>query len=628
MYLSQSSSVSRSASDAHRPAPAFTEQLLKDLSSVKHKQDCHFEAVSSHLRSVSAEISSLRVALMTSVESISSAVEHSPEISNRPTDEKQPGSARGSAIPTRGGEFRTTTATNSKSCDKCETDSYVSPSAADISIFNPSDVMDKLKQEFPSLGVIDDEQVPSIRDGFLAWARAMARRHLGVIDFCFGFVIFVNSVTIGVETAHRMQGEEIAALQVLEQCFLLLYLIELGLRFLGSGWAAFASAWTKFDLFMVIVGIGYQWILYPITAAYSAQRHPVAKLMLLRMCKMMRVLRALRIIDCFKSLWMLVRGLFNSLDSMFAAMVMLFLALYIFACAGAELISQDEDLRHDPTTASIIEHNFDTLFSTMLTLGQVASMDSISSVYYPLIKKRWDLTFFFVPLYIVVHVAIMNLVTATLVEGAMHRGEQDRAAANNEKLRRAKALIPQLHETFNRMDTNRSGTITKNEVAASRELLPKAFSTLVTVDDLLDLFDVLDVTGSGEVSETDFIDGVIHVALSELPLQAYRLIRMQQLTLEKTTAVEKRVNNVWQALHARTSGRRTTTSQPSEVVTVDFGFEHTPRVPMAEVDVGGNGSRLGRRSGEAVPIDIIVGHVARETSNPLAPPVVIMSTVL
>ena len=81
-----------------------------------------------------------------------------------------------------------------------------------------------------------------------------------------GVVIIANSLTIGVEQTYRMTAEQdiIKLCQRLEYIFLLLYSIELALRFFAHGLGCLASAWVRFDLILVVLGITMTFVVEPL----------------------------------------------------------------------------------------------------------------------------------------------------------------------------------------------------------------------------------------------------------------------------------------------------------------------------------------------------------------------------
>merc|ERR1719161_672040 len=62
--------------------------------------------------------------------------------------------------------------------------------------------------------------------------------------------------------------------------------------------------------------------------------------MVLRTLRVFRLARVVRLVVQFKTLWMLVRGLLGSVDTMCYITLLIVLLLYIYACIGLELITK------------------------------------------------------------------------------------------------------------------------------------------------------------------------------------------------------------------------------------------------------------------------------------------------
>ena len=75
-----------------------------------------------------------------------------------------------------------------------------------------------------------------------------------------------------------------------------------------------------------------------------------------------------------------------------------------------QVISKDADLRMKQP--ELIEEFFVDLGTSMLTLLQFVTLDSLATVYFPLIVERPILLFYFMPMLIFVSIGLMNLITA------------------------------------------------------------------------------------------------------------------------------------------------------------------------------------------------------------------------
>lgn len=144
---------------------------------------------------------------------------------------------------------------------------------------------------------------------------------------------------------------------------------------------------------------------------------------------------------------------------------MLSLVIYVFGVLGAEVIASNKELQDNPTTGPIITNHFSSLGMTMMMLTQFVTMDSIASVYKPLILQEPLLLLYFLPLGAIVSIALMNLITAVLVEGALESARQDREEERKMESITTKQMLPEIVRIFETLDADGNGEIDIEEMA-------------------------------------------------------------------------------------------------------------------------------------------------------------------
>jgi len=124
----------------------------------------------------------------------------------------------------------------------------------------------------------------------------------------------------------------------LEHVFLIIYTVELALRFFAFGLSALKTPWVFFDLILVAMGILSVYVVGPIVS-YVQSKHgdnsvqdSMAGLLVLRMLRLFRLARVVRLLVIFKTLWVLIRGLIGSAGTISYTFCLIFLILYIFSC--------------------------------------------------------------------------------------------------------------------------------------------------------------------------------------------------------------------------------------------------------------------------------------------------------
>ncbi|CAE7473731.1 Scn5a, partial [Symbiodinium necroappetens] len=251
-----------------------------------------------------------------------------------------------------------------------------------------------------------------------------------IFDYIMGVIILANAVSVGLEVQYSLQsGEDTGWMYWLDFAFVMIYILEFLVRLLAWGLhKCFTDPWCLLDFSLVCVGV-----LSLIAQPLGLQVKELESLLVVRSLRLVRLIRALRLLKQFRTVWRLVNGLLTSANAMVSTLVLVVLTLYIAACLGIEIITKDtdsclaKDLNQQNTeTGDIVVKYFGTLPSTLLTLASFVTLDSVAPIYFPLIlhKPLLGLYFFFIILF--VSIALMNLVTAVLVEGALENASADK----------------------------------------------------------------------------------------------------------------------------------------------------------------------------------------------------------
>jgi len=438
-----------------------------------------------------------------------------------------------------------------------------------------------LNEELKKSGALPDSFVhirsdlpppPGFKLGKIAFLRHKARsiveskvvcckeREFILFDYIVGAVILFNAICVGIESNLSLQNlnmdpEEIAynlqTLENLEYVFLSIYYVELFLRFFAGGWRIFSRV-IAFDILLVLLGTVAVLHSHLMAAGLTngsggSLAQKLEPILVLRVLRLLRLLRALRMVKYFKTLWRLVNGLVHTTSTMISTFVLLLLTIYISACMAIEIISKDSVLRSAEETRVILDYSFSSLGTVMITFVQFVTMDSIASIYLPLVKRRRWLCVFFGLLIVIISVALMNLVTAVLVETAIENSKKDQDFA----AQRIRRLRPQLKKAFRLMDVDGSRTVSREEVVASHSHFPSAVLKSVPRGSLPDLFDMLDSDGTGEIGEETFVEGVMEFILSDLSFTAMQELKLlaqmrswQQSTTTQLSCIHERLKQL------------------------------------------------------------------------------------
>eukprot|EP00439_Symbiodinium_sp_Y106_P042471 s1244_g5.t1 len=382
--------------------------------------------------------------------------------------------------------------------------------------------------------------------------------HSQMFEYAAGFVILANLVVIGIEAqlSLSMDSEfpELSWPWWMERIFLLVYCLEIFLRIVAGGVAVLKDVWFLMDLALVLVG----WTALLFLPLAGVDALAAEKLLIVRGLRLLRLVRALRMINHFKVIWRLVYGLLTAGQTIISTTALILISLFVCSCVAVELIGKDRELLEDSVTGPIVQMYFRGIDKSLITLIQFVTLDSVASIYFPLIMLKPYLSVFFLGLIVVISIGLMNLVTAAVLENAMQAAVQDAEAEKSAMLNTVKDAIPELLKIFQSIDKDNSGILTHDEVESVEvDILPKKFLQTVHVNSMLELFDYLDVDQTGELTREEFIEGLLDLCLRDMPLPWVQMLKLLHLIL----GMSKKIDTHLEALRSR----QTTVVLPSAI---------------------------------------------------------------
>eukprot|EP00931_Biecheleriopsis_adriatica_P053349 TRINITY_DN31213_c0_g1_i1.p1 TRINITY_DN31213_c0_g1~~TRINITY_DN31213_c0_g1_i1.p1 ORF type:complete len:580 (-),score=121.60 TRINITY_DN31213_c0_g1_i1:26-1672(-) len=343
-------------------------------------------------------------------------------------------------------------------------------------------------------------------------------------DAFIGLVIVCNAVTIGWETQSKASvpigctpdcdckrqidlSETCSTMpewvELADYVFFGVYAVEFLLRLAVYGPYVLKSHWIKFDLFLILAS-ATDFVLKTFSDSETFQ-----KIMLVRMLRLARLARALRLMVQFQTLWQLVQGLLHSIGTLLWTFLLVMVLMYIGAVVGMEFIKVDTTLPLDHPYNTAAADNFKSFGDAMMTLLQIFSFDSIGGIYRPLIRHRTWLFVYFMVAMLLLSIALMNLVTAVMVNSSLDQASEDKEARKAwEAVKKAKQ-IEDLKAMFKELDEDGSGELTIDEIEQAPEEAQLQLQEIAGTDNLRELFEMLDFDGGGTVGVEEFCDGVL-----------------------------------------------------------------------------------------------------------------------
>jgi voltage-gated sodium channel len=224
-------------------------------------------------------------------------------------------------------------------------------------------------------------------------------------------LILVNAVTLGLETSAIAMERFGSLLKAVDLIILLIFTIELSLKFYVYRADFFRSGWNVFDLAIVAIA----WL--PATNGLSILRA-------------LRILRVLRLLSVVPQMRRVIGAIGHAIPGMISVIGVLVLLFYISSVLATKLFGQDPDPN--------MKEWFGSIGASAYTLFQIMTLESWSmGIVRPTMELFPYAWLFFVPFIIVTSFAVLNLFIGIIVDAMQtaHAAEEEeitgRAAIEN-----------------------------------------------------------------------------------------------------------------------------------------------------------------------------------------------------
>jgi len=209
----------------------------------------------------------------------------------------------------------------------------------------------------------------------------------------------------------------------------------------------------------------------------------------LKVARCFRCVRVLRMITMFEDLYLIVSSFFLCLRPLAWTVLFISIIIFIFAAFAAELIGQSPEFAHlEESQASFI-----SVIPAMFSLFRIMSLDEWHSIILPFVAEAaWAYVFFL--LYICVSaLALMNLVTAVVVETSVKKTQTEEGYLQQVYEQHVQSDVDLIKALFHAMDADGNGEVSREEFVARGgevELLERIMRALEM--DLDILFEVIE----------------------------------------------------------------------------------------------------------------------------------------
>ena len=210
------------------------------------------------------------------------------------------------------------------------------------------------------------------------------------VTFGITVLILINAVTLGMETDKELLAQVGAVLNWIDRTILIIFSIEIALKFYAYRLRFFRSGWNVFDLLIVAIA----WM--PTNGALSVLRT-------------LRILRVLRLISVVPQMRRVVSAIGYSIPGMVSVISVLGLIFYVSAVLATRLFGTYPDPH--------MQEWFGSISASAYTLFQIMTLESWSmGVVRPTMDLfPWAWTFF-LPFIIITSFAVLNFFIGIIVD--------------------------------------------------------------------------------------------------------------------------------------------------------------------------------------------------------------------
>lgn len=200
------------------------------------------------------------------------------------------------------------------------------------------------------------------------------------------------------------------------------------------------------------------------------------------------------------------------------------------------IVSDRDDIGEE---YSVAEANFHTVWRAMLTLVQFITFDSVASIYRPLVERRPELMVYFACYFLIGPIALMNIVTAIMVESSLRTANEDQEAKKAWESMKRKRTMPRLAQIFMDLDTNGDGEVDLQELMKAPEEVQDQIKRIVDLEQLEEVFRMLDYDNSGTISIDEFVDGIMK-SQQDKPSELFVIVKQCKAILNLLNSADKK----------------------------------------------------------------------------------------
>jgi len=380
------------------------------------------------------------------------------------------------------------------------------------------------------------------------WRMKVARLvNSGTFESLCCFLIVSNAIFFGIEAQYMAElqlADPPEFLEVVGVVYTLWFVLELILRVVPSFSDFLCSeqrVWNVVDSCIVIVSLVELTMRIWQINFQGGQNFTYIRL--IRTARTVRIFRIIRILKVFTSLRILLYSVMNTLRSLIWTMVLLGGILYVFGLLFTQAVTE-----HMVEFGEVpgISRYYGNLPRSVYTLFKaVTGGVSWQDVSTPLsiVSPVWEVVFLaFISF---TYFAVLNVITGTFCQSAIESANHDKDVVVQAQLSIQNMYTEQLEELFRSMDPANAGHITYDAFERGlNDHLVQAYlhSMEITVDDALNLFELLDSDESNCIDLDEFVRGCLKLRGSSRSIDTHMVLFQSRWTMKKLASLTRAFN--------------------------------------------------------------------------------------
>lgn len=233
----------------------------------------------------------------------------------------------------------------------------------------------------------------------------------------------------------------------------------------------------------------------------------------MRALRLFRLARSARVIRIFPQLSLMLQGMLATLKVVASGMILIIGCLTIMGILAVQLlhpVNQRVTSQGLHDGCERCSRAFESTGSAVLTFTQqIITGDSWGAVSIPIIEEEPATVLYFMFVFIVIQLMILNIILSMVVESSIKAGQEDAQRILEEKREAFKEHAAQVKNICVEMDIDKSGKVGKSEFLGGfkqNEHFQQMMRMMeITSEDLELIFSILDRDGSGDISADEFI---------------------------------------------------------------------------------------------------------------------------